>query len=148
MDPPDRQVGYAVALFGSRQPTCQRKVLAAYARRNLVRSISRSGNVGGNAALERFFSLKADALSGKRIAPEARLAQMRPITSSNSTMRSGVRLEGSSERSHNERFWNGRLWRKAAVRRHRLGRSPAWVVVRSDQCSCLWATGISHITIP
>ena len=71
MDPPDRQVGYAVALFGSRQPTCQRKVLAAYARRNLVRSISRSGNVGGNAALERFFSLKADALSGKRIAPEA-----------------------------------------------------------------------------
>jgi hypothetical protein len=30
-------------------------------------------------------------------------------------MRSGVRLEGSSERSHNERFWNGRLWRKADV---------------------------------
>jgi hypothetical protein len=80
---------------------------------NLVRSISRSGNVGGKAALERFFSLKADALSGKRIAPEARLAQMRPIASSNSTMRSGVRLKGSSERSHNERFWNGRLWRKA-----------------------------------
>ncbi len=123
MDPPDRQVGYAVALFGSRQPTCQRKVLAAYARRNLVRSISRSGNVGGNAALERFFSLKADALSGKRIAPEARLAQMRPITSSNSTMRSGVRLEGSSERSHNERFWNGRLWREA-VRRPMFNRKP------------------------
>jgi hypothetical protein len=40
---------------------------------------------------------------------------MRPITSSNSTMRSGVRLEGSTERSHNERFWNGRLWRKAVV---------------------------------
>jgi uncharacterized protein YdaU (DUF1376 family) len=83
---------------------------------NLVRSISRSGNVGGKAALERFFSLKADALNGKRIAPEARLAQMRPIASSNSTMRSGVRLKGSSERSHNERFWNDRLWRKAAVR--------------------------------
>jgi hypothetical protein len=51
---------------------------------NLVRSISQSGNVGGNAAVERFFSLKADAVSGKRIEPEARLAQMRLITSSNS----------------------------------------------------------------
>jgi hypothetical protein len=89
---------------------------------NLVRSISRSGNVGGKAALERFFSLKADALSGKRIAPEARLAQMRPIASSNSTMRSGVRLKGSSERSHNERFWNGRLLRKADVGWMRVAR--------------------------
>jgi hypothetical protein len=31
---------------------------------NLVRSISQSGNVGGNAAVERFFSLKADAVNG------------------------------------------------------------------------------------
>src|SRR5712675_2765442 len=96
MDPPDRQVGYAVALLGSRQPTCQRKVLAAYARRNLVRSISRSGNVGGKRGVGAFLL----AEGRKRIAPEAKLAQIRPITSSNSTMRSGVRLEGSSECLH------------------------------------------------
>jgi hypothetical protein len=35
-----------------------------------------------------FSSLKADPLSGKRIAPEATLAQMRLIASSNSTIRS------------------------------------------------------------
>jgi hypothetical protein len=43
-----------------------------------------------------FSSLKADPLSGKRIAPEATLAQMRLITASNSTVRSDFGV-----RSHN-----------------------------------------------
>ncbi len=48
-----------------------------------------------------FPSLKADPLSGKRIAPEATLAQMRLITASNSTVRSDFGV-----RSHNERLRN------------------------------------------
>jgi transposase InsO family protein len=65
------------------------KIRRLMADNNLVCSMSRSGNVEGSAAMESFFSsLKADPLTGKRIAPEATLAQMRPITSSNSTIRS------------------------------------------------------------
>src|SRR5216683_5665665 len=85
MDAPDRQ-----CVCRSRQPTCQRKSPAAYGRQQLrlqhepIRQCRE-----GSAATKSFFSsLKADPLSGKRIAPEATLAQMRLITASNSTVRS------------------------------------------------------------
>src|SRR5712691_1795013 len=106
MDAPDRQ-----CVCRSRQPTCQRKSPATYGRQQLrlqhepIRQCRE-----GSAATKSFFSsLKADPLSGKRIAPEATLAQMRLITASNSTVRSGFGV------LHNERLWNGCLWREAEV---------------------------------